>query len=307
MGFQMAGNVRKKMLSTATLHIFDVNPTACDQFIEQFWSYGPIKVGSSSKEVAQFSATIISMVPMDKHARAVYLDDKDGVIGAEPNKRRLFLECSTIDVATTKEIGEKIMKAAVGTYVDTPVSGGVKGAALATLSFFCGCSNDESLPVTQCVKQVTGWMGSTDRINFCDQLGGGLVAKIVNNYIGLCNMVVAAEGMAFGIRHGIDKEVLWKCVRGSSGDSWVMENALPVPGILPHAPSSNGFKAGFTPPLCAKDVGLAIRAAQQVGIDATMGEQALKLWQKAAQDSRTAVSSFILLPSILGCHLDSHG
>src|SRR6187402_73707 len=38
MGFQMAGNVRRKMPDSATLHIYDVNDEACKRFEAKFGS-----------------------------------------------------------------------------------------------------------------------------------------------------------------------------------------------------------------------------------------------------------------------------
>lgn len=288
MGFNMAANVRERMASSATLWIFDLNLVACRRFVERFHSFGHIEITTSAKELACRSAVVISMVPMDDHVRTVYLNEHLGIIAATPDKNRLFLECSTIDITTTQEIGRKIIKEAVGTYIDAPVSGGVAGAKAGTLSFFCGCTEaDEAL--TRRVKNIVAWMGAPDRINFCGDLGSGLVCKIVNNHIGLSNMVVAAQGMAFGIRHGVDKTKLWQSIKGSSGDSWVMEFAQPVPGIIESSPSSNGFKPGFTTQLCVKDISLGLKAAQEVGIDASMGKAALKIWEKAAKDPHTSV------------------
>ncbi|KIW88089.1 uncharacterized protein Z519_11199 [Cladophialophora bantiana CBS 173.52] len=249
MGFQMAGNVRKKMEGSATLHIFDVNRAACQQFAEKFCDFGSIRIASSSKEVANDSPTVISMVPMDQHCRTVYLDHETGVIAARADPNRLILECSTISITTTQEIDQD--------------------------------------PLAQRVKDVVGWMGAAERINFCGFLGARLVNKVVNNYIGLCNLAVAAQGMAVGVRHGMDKETLYRCIKGSSGDSWVLDFSQPVPGIIVRSTSSNGFRPGFTPCLCLKDISLAIKAAQEVGINATMGETALKEYEKADQDPRT--------------------
>lgn len=295
MGFQMAGNVRKKMPSSATLYIFDVSNEACQRFVTSFGGYGPIEVTASSREVASKSSTVISMVPMDHHARAVYLDAETGVIAAPKDPERLILECSTIAIATTQDIGRKVMDAGVGTYVDAPVSGGVQGAVSGTLSFFCGHVGAVDWgvdvdPVARRVRDTVAWMGAAERINFCGHLGSGLACKVVNNYLLLGNLAVAAEGMAFGFRYGVDKETLNKSIRGSSGDSWVLSFASPVPGLVPGSASSNGFKAGFTSRLCVKDMNLAIEAAELVGIDATLGKVAVKHFEKADQDPRTAVS-----------------
>lgn len=299
MGFHMAGNVRKKMDRNSTLHIFDVNTAACQRFVETFSTYGPITIAGSAKDVARVSKTVISMLPMDQHARAVHLDRVDGIIAAPACSSRLILECSTLSIKTGREIGEQMMKAGAGAYLDTPVSGGVGGAEAGTLSFFCGYSDTEGTKaIANRTRDVLAWMGSAARIHFCGDLGAGLVSKIVNNYMGLGNLAVAAQGMAFGVRHGIDRKTLFQCIRGSSGDSWVWEFMQPAPGVIPRTASSQGFKAGFTPRLCVKDIGLGITAAQEVGIDATIGKVALELYKQADQDPRTSVSFHLFsLPS----------
>lgn len=289
MGFNMAGNIRKKMPSSATLYIFDVNDSACQRFIGDFHSFGTIITTDSAQDLASRSATVVSMVPMDEHVKTIYLDERGGVIAAAPDPNRLLLECSTIGATTTREVGRKVTGKGVGFYVDTPVSGGVAGAKAGTLSFFCGYSEIDEV-ITKRIRNVLAWMGAPNRINFCGDLGAGLTCKIVNNYIALSNMVVAAQGMAFGIRHAVDKTKLWQSIKGSSGDSWVMEFAQPVPGIIESSPSSNGFIPGFTTKLCVKDVSLGLKAAQEVGIEATMGEAALKMFAQAASDARTSVS-----------------
>ena len=291
MGFHMAGNVRQKMQPSATLHIFDVAEAACEKFSDRFSCFGPVRIASSAKEVAERSQTLISMVPNGSNARQVYLDENSGVIAAWKNAGRLMLECSTIEVKASQDIGRAIMDAGLGTYVDTPVSGGMAGAEAASLSFFAGFPADQiSDPSGRQILDTICYMGASERVTFCGQLGDGLVCKTVNNYIGLSNIVTLAEGMAIGIKHGIDKKILYKCIKGSSGDSWVMDFAQPVPGIHPRSASSNGFRPGFTPRLCIKDVSLAINAAREAGIDATMGKAALEMYKKTNDDPRTNVS-----------------
>ncbi|RVX73587.1 hypothetical protein B0A52_02475 [Exophiala mesophila] len=288
MGFHMAANVRKKMPSSSTLYVFDVNTEACRRFQTNFASHGPIEIANAAKDLASQSSTVISMVPMDEHARAVYLDPENGVIAASKDPNRLLLECSTINVTTTQDIGRKVFDAGVGTYVDTPVSGGVRGAEAGTLSFFLGYkATDNGDHFSKRILSVVEWMGAADKINFCGDLGLGLVCKITNNYIGLTNIVVAAEGLAFGLRHGVDKGILYKCIKASSGDSWALTFSNPVPGIIPESASSNGFKAGFTSRLCAKDLGLALQAAREVGIRPKMGEISLKYYEEADKDPST--------------------
>lgn len=292
MGFRMAGNIRKRMPTSATLYVFDIVPAACERFFNSFSSFGPIEIAQTAKDAAETSGTVISMVPTGENAKEVYLNPVHGVIAAQKLRDRLILECSTIDVKSTTEIGKTIVDAGAGRYVDAPVSGGTKGAEAANLSFMVGFdAARRSEPLGQQIEEVIHRMGAPERLKFCGGLGMGLVCKTVNNYIGLSNLVTAAEGMAFGLKHGVDKMTLYKCIKGSSGDSWVMDGAQLVPGIHAASPSTQGFRASFAPRLCVKDVSLALQAAQESGIEGSMGTAALKIFQKTDDDPRTTVSA----------------
>ena len=121
-GYGMATNLRKKMSNKSTLFINDVNKSACEKFVKENNSYGPIKIVDTAKDVASKAPILISMVPAAQHVKQVYLDKENGVIATTPDENRLILESSTIDVDTTREVGQAIMDAGVGRYIDAPVS-----------------------------------------------------------------------------------------------------------------------------------------------------------------------------------------
>ena len=122
MGWGMATNVRKKMSSKATLYVNDINRSACENFAKENGSYGPIEICNTAKEVASKAPVLISIVPASQHVRQVYLDKENGVIAAKPDDNRLMLESSTIDVDTTRQVGNAVMDAGLGRYIDAPVS-----------------------------------------------------------------------------------------------------------------------------------------------------------------------------------------
>ena len=124
MVYQMAGNLRKKTPASTTLYVNDVDEAICDRFARDFDSFGPVQVVESAKEAASNAKTVVSMVPATRHVQAVYLDENTGIINAPKDSERLLLECSTIDIDSTKEIGLRIMAAGLGAYVDAPVSVG---------------------------------------------------------------------------------------------------------------------------------------------------------------------------------------
>ncbi|KAI9040148.1 uncharacterized protein KD926_008593 [Aspergillus affinis] len=137
------------------------------------------------------------------------------------------------------------------------------------------------------VLEILSLVGLPDKTQFCGKLGMGQVAKIAHNYVSLCNNLVATEGMALGLKYGIDKHVLWKCMTDGTANSWVMHLEQPVPGLVSEAPSSNGYRRAFTAALGLKDLGIGVNSARRVGLDPTAGETAIRALQRVEADPRT--------------------
>ena len=122
MGYAMASNVRKKMPPSATLYINDINVAACSRFQNEYSNLGPIEIVPTARDAAENAKVFVSIVPAAVDVRKVYLDEETGVIAARKDAERVFCECSTIDVKSTREIGQILKVKGLGVYVDTPVS-----------------------------------------------------------------------------------------------------------------------------------------------------------------------------------------
>ena len=133
-------------------------------------------------------------------------------------------------------------------------------------------------------------MGSEAKLFYCGSLGAGLAAKICNNYLSCTILLANAEAMATGIKLGIDKKLLHKIIHNSTGQSFMCDHVCPVPGVVPSAPSSNGYRLGFKAQMLVKDVGLGVDAANRVGIKPSIGEAAMEVYRKVAVDERCIVS-----------------
>jgi 3-hydroxyisobutyrate/3-hydroxypropionate dehydrogenase len=129
-------------------------------------------------------------------------------------------------------------------------------------------------------------MGSPEKFFWCDLPGSGLAVKIANNYISCTTILTIAEAMAIGVRQGVDPALLYNCIKNSTGQSWMCDNVLPVPNVLPQVPSSNGYKPGFKSQMMIKDISLGVEAGKQVGIEPRTAEVALKVFEQAAVDPR---------------------
>ena len=91
----------------------------------------------SSKEVAEASDVVITMLPSGKEVREVYLDP--GGIVESANEGTLLIDCSTIDVESARAVAEVTEQKGL-MMLDAPVSGGVGGATAGTLTFMVGGS-----------------------------------------------------------------------------------------------------------------------------------------------------------------------
>ena len=114
---------------------FDLVDAALDQPVAD----GCAGAGSAA-EAAADAEVVITMLPAGEHARAVYLGAGGVVAAAAENQvdgGTLLIDCSTIDVATARELNAAAAAAGLE-MLDAPVSGGVTGAAAATLTIMLG-------------------------------------------------------------------------------------------------------------------------------------------------------------------------
>ena len=81
-----------------------------------------------------------------------------------------------------------------------------------------------------------------------------------------------------GKRLGLDAQKLFDVVSTASGQCWVAEQLLPVPGPVPTSPANRDYQAGFTAAMMLKDLKLAQQAAQTSGASTPMGAEAAQLF-----------------------------
>ncbi|HSS09678.1 MAG TPA: NAD-binding protein, partial [Acidimicrobiales bacterium] len=70
-----------------------------------------------------------------------------------------------------------------------------------------------------------------------------------------------SEATALAIKSGVDLSKLYEVLTHSTGDCTAVRTRLPVAGVVPDSPASNGWQPGFMADLMGKDVGLALNFA----------------------------------------------
>ncbi|KAH0386423.1 hypothetical protein KCU89_g17073, partial [Aureobasidium melanogenum] len=114
----------------------------------------------------------------------------------------------------------------------------------------------------------------------------GIVSKLCNNYLSGTITIACSEAFDMGIRAGVDPQVLYKVFSAGTGQNTISDKWCPVPGIVPEAPSSKGYKGGFKIQLMLKDYSLATSMAESQGSKPVLGKAGLEAWRDASADSR---------------------
>ena len=282
-GYQMALSVRRQMNPQSKLYVMDVNAAAVTRFVSEASKMGQVIACESPRDVTNQIQTLYSSVPASSHVQTVYLDEDTGVIAAGKNVKRLYLELSTIDAPTTRSVGEAIMKAGHGTYVDCPVSGTLALATAGKLAILAGTSEtSENWPR---VRAAASLIGTPDKMFLCGSLGGGVSAKIVNNFLFGNTLIAVAEAMNIGIRSGLDKKVLYNLIHKSSGQSFAGDSRNPVPGASEVSPANNEYERTFSMQMMLKDMSLGVNAADTAGVKLRLGQYATEIYEQACENS----------------------
>ncbi|XP_020109573.1 probable 3-hydroxyisobutyrate dehydrogenase, mitochondrial isoform X3 [Ananas comosus] len=205
-------------------------------------------------QVAESSDVIITMLPTSSNVLDVYFG-QNGLIESQNHLSPwLFIDSSTVDPQTSRKISMSISKCHLKEkkgYVekpimlDAPVSGGVPAAEAGTLTF--------------------------------------MAAKICNNLAMAISMIGVSEAFALGQNLGIRASTLTNIFNSSSARCWSSDTYNPVPGVMPGVPSSRNYDGGFASKLMAKDLGLAITSAAEVGLESPLTSKAHNIYKRLCE------------------------
>lgn len=250
MGNPMAANLQK---AGHALQVHDIKREAARNLIDA----GATWV-NSPKEAATDVDYVFLSLPMPADVERVVLSE-NGVLTAMKSGG-IIVDMSTNSPTTVRALAEKT-KAKGVTFIDAPVSGGVRGARNATLAIMAGgdkAAYDKCEPLLKA-------MGAN--VFYCGDIGAGNVVKLVNNMLAFIHMMGAAEAVVLGKKAGVDPNVLWQAVKASSGGSFVWDSGT-------RAVLRDKLAPTFTIDLASKDISLATKLAEEFGVPLTMGKAA---------------------------------
>jgi 3-hydroxyisobutyrate dehydrogenase len=211
---------------------------------------------------------VVTMLPNGGIVKSVYTSD---VIGKAP-AGALFLDCSTIDVDTAREVA-KLATDAGYAMVDAPVSGGIAAANGGTLTFMVG-GTDEAF-----TKASTVLEPMAKKVIHAGAIGAGQVAKMCNNMLLAIHMIGTCEALKLAEKAGLDPQMFYEISSNATGYNWSLNDYTPAPGVGVNSPADNEYAGGFASALMLKDLRLAMQGAQSSGASVPMGEHAMKIYE----------------------------
>lgn len=210
MGFAMARNlVRHQYRVTG----YDIRPEAMKRFEAEGGSSA-----ESVREACKGAATVIVMT--------VNADQAEDVLFKQGGCDALAQGATVVVMATCApsrivDLADRV--AATGRkFIDAPVSGGVVGADGGTLVIMASAAKetfDASEPMLRTLGSNLFYLG--------EKPGQGASMKIVNQLLCGVHIAVAAEGLAFAERQGIDPALALKLLMTGAAGSWMLGNRGP--------------------------------------------------------------------------------
>jgi len=266
------GNPMAQQLVKAgqNVKVFDVSPD-----VIEIAKQSGLDVINSMEELLQGATTVISMLPEGKHVRSLYLGD-NGILKKIP-KDCLIIDCSTIDIETSLELGNAANQIGIN-MIDAPVTGGVMGARIGKLNFLVGGS-DEAVAIAKPLFDIMG-----QKILHAGAQGSGVGVKICNNMSLGISMIASAEALMLAKRLKMDVKKVHSIIKEASGNNWAMTNYTPLPNLTEGVPSNNKYRPGFSAAMMTKDLKLANDAAKSVDASTPLGKAALEIFSDFCKD-----------------------
>ncbi|WP_319432586.1 NAD(P)-dependent oxidoreductase [Mycobacterium sp. RTGN5] len=259
-GFRMAA----RLIETGRpLVVFDTRPEVVAAAVEL-----GAQAASSPREVADRTETVLASLPSVQASRDV-ATGPDGVIEGRRIKR--FVDLSTVGSTAAQQIQAALAERGIA-MLDSPVSGGVGGAAKGTLALMVSGPRAEY----DLVEPVLAQLGTPIFVD--TKSGAGQTMKLVNNLLAATALAATCEVVVMGVKAGLDPSVMIDVINAGSGATNASRDKFPT-SILPRS-----FDYGFATGLMVKDVRLYLDEAEALGLSTEVAAAVARIWETVMRD-----------------------
>jgi 3-hydroxyisobutyrate dehydrogenase len=257
MGNPMASNVLK---AGFPMIVYDRNPQAMENLLQ-----AGARRAASAREVVEASEIVLTSLPASPDVETVYLEPEGLVASAKPGA--ILIDLSSVLPSTPRKIEPRARARGVH-FLEAPVSGGVSGARAATLAIMVG-GDPEILTRAQPVLRAIG-----PNIFHVGPVGAGNTVKAINNMLASVNALAMMEGVALGVKAGLDPMTIYEVVKASSGGSKALER-------IPNSLIPRQFEPGFKVQLMNKDLETFNSIAKELHVPVSFANVAQQYQQMA--------------------------
>lgn len=216
-GLMGSGIARQLAKDGYRVTAFKRNPQAGGVAVEEMRSDG-VSITSDLQGLLRSVDIIATCLPTSDIVETVLLGP-DGLGGVQSTDARLVLDFTTALPRSTVKIAASLEKRGIE-MLDTPMGGGPAQAAAGKLKIIVGGKREvfvSALPLLKVLAEPVVYGGPS---------GSGHTLKLVNNFMGILNQVVAAAVSNVLEDSGIDRETLIEFISSSGGNSWGFQDEM---------------------------------------------------------------------------------
>jgi 3-hydroxyisobutyrate dehydrogenase-like beta-hydroxyacid dehydrogenase len=235
----------------------------------------------SPGEVADAVDTVMASLPTPD----IVLKVATGPSGVIEGKRvRRFVDLSTTGAVTAQRVFDLLAARNIA-QIDSPVSGGVRGAEKGTLAVMVSGPRAE----IAAIEPALGVIGKVFILG--ERPGLGQTMKLVNNVLSATAMAASSEAMVAGVKAGLDPRLMLEVINAGTGRNTATEDKF-AKAILPGT-----FDLGFAAALMLKDIKLFLAEREALGVPADVIETVARLFQTTCDEcGADADISAVVLP-----------
>lgn len=288
---RMGGRMCRNLLKAGhKLAVHDVMPAACEAFSNDEM----VQICRSPGELGNLCDVIVLMVHNDRQCETVVFGQDGLTQTIRPGA--VLVVMSTLPPDYVSGLHERLAAKQV-VVLDAPVSGGVEGAANASLTIMAAGSS-EALSRTEAFLSSMGKLV----VRVGETPGQGQTTKVLNQMMYFTGIAIAAEAVVAASKAGIKPDSFIEAVSNGSGDNWALRNRIPLAW-------KNDYRSGGALDIALKDLDAALSLCRKLGVYAPSGSAASQAFLAATRLCREDAddSEYVRFVELLSAHAVSPG
>tara|TARA_B110000196_G_scaffold302035_1_gene296667 strand:- start:1654 stop:2532 length:879 start_codon:yes stop_codon:yes gene_type:complete len=221
----------------------------------------------SIQEIQRSASTVLLSLPDSDAVSAVVSQ----LISGSPLNEFTVIDTSTIGPQNSASIAAAL-KPHKGLYLDSPVSGGVRGAKAGSLSIMCAGDNTLFQTVLRFLKTFTA-----NQFYIGPNPGQAQVMKVLNNFLSATALAATSEAILYGVNQGLDIEQMCDVINVSTGVNSASRDKFPSQVV------TGQYDAGFTNSLMLKDIELFLEGCEKSDTASVVANTIVNQWRSFNQ------------------------